>query len=51
MKQFMRDEFEPFRKYRTCYNQNQQVQDDIDYLLAKARQRISQVMRYAERTQ
>jgi translation elongation factor EF-Ts len=51
MKQFMRDEFAPFRKFRTVSDQNQKVQDDIDYLLAKARQRISQVMRYAERTQ
>lgn len=37
MKQFMRDEFAPFRKFRTVYEQNQKVQDDIDYLLAKAR--------------
>jgi hypothetical protein len=39
--EMMRDEFEPFRKYRRVYQQDAEVQANIDYYLAKTRQRIN----------
>ena len=39
--ELMRYELDAFRKHRHSYEQSQEVQDDIDYLLAKTRQRIS----------
>ena len=41
MKELMRYEFEPFRKYSGYTQQSEKVQEDIDYCLAKCRQRIN----------
>ena len=41
MKELIRYEFEPFRKYRGKTQASEEVQVDIDYILAKCRQRIN----------
>ena len=41
MKELIKYEFEAFRKYRGSTQASEQVQTDIDYLLAKVRQRIN----------
>jgi hypothetical protein len=45
----MRDDFAPLRKFSKAYDQDEQVQIDIDYILAKTRQRINQVKEYSSR--
>jgi len=50
MAELIRYEFEPFRKYSGMTQQDDDVQEQIDYLLAKARQRINQIKNYADRT-
>jgi len=46
MAELIRYEFEPFRKYSGFTKQSEKVQTDIDYCLAKCRQRINQIKNY-----
>jgi hypothetical protein len=46
----MQHEFKPLKKFIGATQQDEQVQSDIDYILAKCRQRINQIKNYKERT-
>ena len=46
----MQYEFKPLKKFIGATQQDEQVQSDIDYILAKCRQRINQIKNYKERT-
>ena len=50
MKELIRHEFEPFRKFRGQTQASESVQTDIDYLLAKCRQRINEIKYYQDLT-
>jgi hypothetical protein len=54
MKEHIRDtmqhEFRPLKKFIGATQQDEKVQADIDYILAKCRQRINQIKNYKERT-
>ena len=45
----MKDEFAPFKKFSKAYQPSQDVQTNVDYLLAKTRQRINQIADFTDR--
>jgi len=47
----MQHEFRPLKKFVGFTQQDDQVQADIDYVLAKCRQRINQIKNYKDRCQ
>ena len=50
MAELIKYEFEPFRKYRGHTQVDEEVQTDVDYTLAKCRQRINEIKNYMDRT-